>query len=154
MQDRYFDDFAVGDRFESRTYSVPESEIRAFAEQFDPQYWHLDAAAAANGPFKGIVASGWHTTAIAMRLVVDSGVLRATGVLGAGIDELRWLRPVRPGDVLRVRGEIVNLEAPNENRKAGTMRVKLEMTNQGGETVLSEVAILRLPLRPRERRTN
>jgi acyl dehydratase len=149
MADRYFYDFKIGERFESASLEVGESDITAFASSFDPQPWHLDRQAAAASPFKGIVASGWHTTAITMRLVVDSGVLKATGVLGTGIDELRWVRPVRPGDVLHVTGEIVALEPPRSGRSAGTMRVRLETADQLGEIAMSMIAILRIPVRPR-----
>jgi acyl dehydratase len=149
MADRYFYDFKIGDRFETASLEVTEHDILAFASSFDPQAWHLDPEAAAASPFKGLVASGWHTTAITMRLIVDSGFLKATGVLGSGIDELRWVRPVRPGDVLRVAGEIVALEPPQSGRSAGTVRVRLATIDQRGETVMSEVAILRVPVRPR-----
>src|SRR5476651_525747 len=90
MTDRYFEDFAVGDTFDSASILVTETDIVEFARVYDPQPWHLDAAAAMNSPFKGLVASGWHTTAVTMRLFVESGVLRATGILGLGVDELRW----------------------------------------------------------------
>ena len=149
MADRYFYDFKVGDRFESASLAVSETDIITFATSYDPQPWHLDRNAAAASPFKGIVASGWHTAAIMMRLVVDSGVLKATGVLGTGIDELRWVRPVRPGDILQVTGEIVALEPPESGRSAGTMRVRLKTSDQRGDTVMSAIAILRIPVRPR-----
>ena len=148
MTDRYFDDFALGDTFETGTTLVSEADIVDFARSFDPQPWHLDAHAAASSPFKGLVASGWHTTAITMRLLVDSGVLRATGVLGLGVDELRWLRPLRPGTRLRVRGEVQSLEQPAPGRHAGTMRVRLTAIDQNGDAVLTEIAILRVRLRP------
>jgi acyl dehydratase len=148
MTDRYFDDFALGDTFETGTTLVSEADIVDFARSFDPQPWHLDAHAATSSPFKGLVASGWHTTAITMRLLVDCGVLRATGVLGLGVDELRWLRPLRPGTVLRVRGEVQSLEQPAPGRHAGTMRVRLTAIDQNGDAVLTEIAILRVRLRP------
>jgi acyl dehydratase len=149
MADRYFYDFKIGERFESASLEVSESDIIAFASSYDPQPWHLDHNAAAASPFKGLVASGWHTAAITMRLVVESSVLKATGVLGTGIDELRWIRPVRPGAILHVTGEIVGLEPPHNGRSAGTMRVRLETADQRGEIVMSAIAILRIPVRSR-----
>jgi len=150
-EDRYFDDFAIGDTFETPAVVVTEADIIAFARQFDPQGWHLDAAAAAESPFKGIVASGWHTAALVMRLTVESGILRATGILGAGVDELRWHRPVRPGDSIRVRGEVVSKSEPEPGRSAGLMRVRLTASNQRGETVLSEIPTLFVPRRTNNR---
>ncbi len=149
MDGRFFDDFTTGDSFETATLDVEESEILAFAKSFDPQPWHLDRAAAAASPFKGLVASGWHTAAMTMRLLVDSGELRATGVLGAGVDELRWPNPVRPGDVLRVTAVVVALEPPRAGRNTGTLRLRLSTANQRGELVQSATAILRVPRRTR-----
>jgi acyl dehydratase len=147
MTDRYFEDFAVGDTFESATAHVSEADIMDFARAFDPQPWHLDAEAATKSPFKGLVASGWHTTAITMRLFVESGVLRATGILGLGVDDLRWPKPVRPGTTLRVKGEVIALEPPAPGRRAGTMRVQLTTIDEQKEPVLTEVAILRVRIR-------
>lgn len=149
MSDRFFYDFTIGERFETASIEVSETDIITFASSYDPQPWHLDRDAAATSPFKGIVASGWHTAAIMMRLVVDSGVLKASGVLGTGVDELRWVRPVRPGDALHVNGEIVALEPPESGRSAGTMRVRLETADQRGDIVMSAIAILRIPIRRR-----
>jgi acyl dehydratase len=148
MSDRYFEDFAVGDAFETHTMHVSESDIIDFARAYDPQPWHLDRFAANASPFKGLVASGWHTTAVTMRLIVDSGVLRATGILGLGVDGLRWLKPVRPGTTLRVRGEVSALEPPAPGRHAGTIRFHLTTLDQDDEAVQTEVAILRVRTRP------
>jgi len=148
MTDRYFEDFALGDTFETGIAHVSEADIVEFARAFDPQPWHLDAEAASKRPFKGLVASGWHTTAVTMRLFVESGVLRATGILGLGVDELRWPKPVRPGTTLRVRGEVIALEPPAPGRRAGTMRVQLTTLDHDDESVLTEVAILRVRIRP------
>lgn len=149
MSDRYFEDFVVGETFETGTAHVSEADIIEFANGFDAQPWHLDSHAALKSPFKGVVASGWHTAAVTMRLLVDSGVLRATGILGLGVDDLRWTKPVRPGTTLRVRGEVTSLEPPAHGRNAGTMRVHLITSDQDGEAVQTEVAILRVRLRPR-----
>src|SRR6185312_8220996 len=104
---RYLQDFTVGDRFESGTYQLLLEDCLAFARSFDPQPFHLYAGEAAHSVFRELVASGWQTAAVTMRLVVDSGVLRETGIIGTGIDDLRWLAPVKPGDTLHVRGEVI-----------------------------------------------
>ncbi len=148
MTDRYFEDFAVGDAFETRTIQVNESDIIGFARAFDPQPWHLDPVAAKTTPFRGLVASGWHTTALTMRLIVDSGVLRATGILGLGVDELRWLKPVRPGMTLRVRGAVAALEPPAPGKRAGTIRFQLTTLDERDEAVQTEIAVLRVRTRP------
>jgi acyl dehydratase len=150
MCDRYFEEYAVGETFETGIATISEQDILAFARAFDPQPWHLDGHGATKPPFYGLVASGWHTTAIAMRLLVDCGFLRTTGVLGIGIDELRWPRSVRPGSTLRVRGEVRSLEPPTVGRRSGTMRVSLTAIDQNDEAVLTEIAILRVLLRPLE----
>lgn len=148
MTDRYYEDFTVGDAFETGTIDVSETDIIGFARAFDPQPWHLDPSAAKASPFRGLVASGWHTTALTMRLIVDSGVLRATGILGLGVDDLRWIKPVRPGMTLRVRGVVAALEPPPPGKRAGTIRFQLTTIDQSGEAVQSEVAILRVRTRP------
>jgi acyl dehydratase len=148
MTDRYFEDFAIGDTFETQTMHVSEADIIEFARAFDPQPWHVDPLAANASPFKGLVASGWHTTAVTMRLLVDSGVLRATGILGLGVDDLRWLKPVRPGMTLRVRGEVSAIERPAPGRHAGTIRFHLITLDEHDEAVQTEVAILRVRVRP------
>jgi acyl dehydratase len=148
MTDRYFEDFAIGDTFETQTMHVSEADIIEFARAFDPQPWHVDPLAANASPFKGLVASGWHTTAVTMRLLVDSGVLRATGILGLGVDDLRWLKPVRPGMTLRVRGEVSAIERPAPGRHAGTIRFHLTTLDEHDEAVQTEVAILRVRVRP------
>jgi acyl dehydratase len=150
MKDRYFEDFTVGDAFDTGTTQVSEDDIVKFARGFDPQPWHLDPQAAAQSPFKGLVASGWHTAAVTMRLIVESGVMRATGVLGIGVDDLRWLKPVRPGSTLRVKLEVKSLVPPAPGRRAGTMRVLLTTIDQDDEAVQTAVAILRVRLRPQQ----
>jgi len=140
--DRYLDDFAVGDSFQTAGHTLTEDEIIEFARRFDPQPWHLDRDAAARSPFKALVASGWHTTALTMRLMVDSGVMRATGILGTGIDELRWQYPVYPQDTLRVTATVIAVERSAQRSDRGTIRVRLETKNQRGEVVLSMIPTL------------
>jgi acyl dehydratase len=144
---RYLNDFSVGDAFETAEYTVSLEEALAFARSFDPQPFHLYAGEAARSVFHDLVVSGWLTAAITMRLIVDSGVLRESGVIGTRIDELRWLVPVKPGDSLRVTGRIVSLEPWPSNPRRGTMRVALQTLNRDGAVVLSEVASLMLPIR-------
>jgi acyl dehydratase len=145
---RYLNDYATGDTFESGEYTISEEEALAFARSFDPQPFHLYAGEAARSFFRELVISGWHTAAITMRLVVDTGVLRETGVIGTGIDELRWLAPVKPGETLRVRGEVIGAAPWPGNGTRGTLRVKLQTLNQSGTVVMSQIANLILPVRP------
>jgi acyl dehydratase len=136
---RFFEDLAVGDTFELGTYDVTESEIRAFAEQYDPQWIHTDPdRAREESMFGGLIASGWHTAAMTMRLLVD-GFLTDTAMLGAkGVDELRWRQPVRPDDTLSATVEVVDREAERPDR--GLVRLSIRTTNDAGETVCSMVA--------------
>ncbi len=148
MSDRFFDDFEVGDTFVTRTFTLSEQESVAFARVYDPQPFHLDAAAAETSIFRRLVASGWHTAAITMRLIVECGILEATGIIGTGIDELRWHSAVYPGDTLRVRGEVLEkLPSPNDGRR-GILRVRLQTVNQNDAVVMSQIANLMMPLRP------
>ena len=105
--DRYFEDYVPGAVYEFGSIDVSEAEIIEFALRFDPQDMHLDPDAAARGPFGGLIASGWHTAAMMMRLFCDHFLSKAASLASPGIDELRWLRPVRPGDVLRIRVSVL-----------------------------------------------
>jgi acyl dehydratase len=136
----YFEDFAPGQVFELGSRTVSESEIVGFAREWDPQPFHVDAEAAAHSPFGGLIASGWHTGAMWMRLYVDSVLGRAASMGSPGIEELRWLAPVRPGDTLH--GRLTVLEAtPSERRvDRGTIRSRAEMVNGDGVTVMSMIA--------------
>ena len=137
-----FADFAVGQRFRSASLTVTADEIKAFARQFDPQPFHLDDAAAEVGPFKGLAASGWHTAALTMRLLVDGGMPVAGGIVGAGIDELRWHRPVRPGDTVYVESEVVEV-IPSANRPGqGRVRAASRTCLADGTPVQSLFATL------------
>ena len=148
VPDRYFEDYAVGQKFDMGSAVVDAAEIREFAQRYDPQPFHVDEAAAENSIFKGMTASGWFTTALTMRLIVQSGVMRATGVIGVGIDELRWPRAVRPGDVLRVSGEVVDVKPSTSGQPRGIVSVRLTTVNQDGQIVLSEIARLVVARRP------
>ena len=140
----YLDDLSVGQQFVTGSHTLDEAQIKAFAAQFDPQPFHLDAALAKATLFKGLVASGWHTAAITMRLLVDSGVPLAGGLIGLG-GSLKWPRPVRPGDVLTVYGEITEVTPSKPDR--GTIGIKAETRNQRGDIVQSFTATLLVPRR-------
>jgi acyl dehydratase len=144
----YFEDFQPGKIFELGSHTVTKDEIVAFASQFDPQPFHVDEEAAAEGPFGGLVASGWHTSAIWMRLWVTEVLNRSAGMGSPGIEELRWLQPVRPGDTLT--GRLTVLEATPSVRRPGrgTVRSQAELLNQRGETVLAMTARGFFALRP------
>src|SRR6476660_7445883 len=131
-----FDDLAVGMRFKSPEKVVTREEIKRFASEVDPQPYHLDEAAAEQTPLKGLAASGWHTAAIAMRLAVDLHPFGPHPLFGLGVDDLRWLAPVRPGDVLRIEGEVVEL-TPSRTKPQGTARFKWTVYNQNDEPVLT-----------------
>jgi acyl dehydratase len=137
---RYFDDFAPGQVFELGGRTVAKEEIVAFAREYDPQFLHVDEEAAAAGPFGGLIASGWHTGALWMRMYVDALLADSVSMGSPGIEELRWLQPVRPGDTLR--GRLTVLETtPSERRPdRGTVRSRGEMLNQRDEVVLTMVA--------------
>ena len=146
MNERYFDDLKTGDRFRSEPYEVTEKQIIEFAREFDPQSFHLDPAAAKQTRFKGLIASGWHTAAISMRLFVQT-IKAAEGAIGLGVDELRWPAPVRPGDVLRVETEIVDLRASRSKPDCGIVRIRNVTTNQRGEIVQTMFASALVPQR-------
>jgi acyl dehydratase len=130
----YLDDLQVGQRFTSGTYVIEEAQIKAFAAEFDPQPFHLDESGAHASLFKGLAASGWHTAAIAMRLLVEGGLPFAHGIVGLG-GEIAWPRPTRPGDTLHVESEIVEIRPSRSKPQQGIVTVRSTMLNQGGETV-------------------
>jgi acyl dehydratase len=143
----YYDDLSVGQTFSTGTLRVSAEDITAFARQFDPQPFHLDDTAAKQTMFDGLAASGWHTAALTMRLIVESGALIAGGVIGSGIDELRWLRPVRPGDELRVHSEVVEMRPSKSRPSQGWVRMRNTTTGQDGVAVMSFIANLTVPRR-------
>jgi acyl dehydratase len=131
----YLDDLAVGDRFTSGEYALDAEKIKAFALQFDPQPFHTDEEAAKRTFFGGLAASGWHTAAVTMRLLVDSGIPLANGIIGSGGDEIRWPQPTRPGDVLHVVSEIVEIVPSRSKPGRAMVRVRCETRNQHGEVL-------------------
>src|SRR5205085_9793948 len=136
-EDRYFEDYPPGAVFEYGEIRVTEAEISEFARRYDPQYLHVDQAAAAGGPFGGLIASGWQTAALMMRLLVDGFLPKAASLGSPGIDELRWLKPVRPGDVLRLRVTVLEATRSRSRPDRGVVRSLMEVLNQDGEVVMS-----------------
>jgi acyl dehydratase len=134
----FLDDLAVGDEFTSEEYTVDAPEILEFAQQFDPQPFHLDENAARESFFEGLAASGWHTAAITMRLLVRSVPL-AGGIIGAG-SEITWPRPTRPGDVLHVVSTVVNISPSKSKPDRGIVTVQTDTLNQRGEPCQRSVA--------------
>jgi acyl dehydratase len=145
---RYLEDFAVGQKFRSATLRVDEERIKRFAAEFDPQPFHLDDASARTTLFRGLAASGWHTAAITMRLLVDSDVKPAGGIVGAGFDEFRWPRPVRPGDELRIEAEVLEVRPSKSRPEQGMIKLRTTTLNQNGEPVQISVGNLVVPRRP------
>ena len=143
----WFDDLKLGMRFKSGEGTVSAEDIKRFASEFDPQPFHLDEAAAQNTVFKGLAASGWHTAAIAMRLAVQARPFGPHPLMGAGVDDLRWMKPVRPGDTLHLEGEVVEL-IPSRSKPQGIARVKWTAYNQHGEAVYTFNPIAIVPRRP------
>ena len=133
----YLDDFEPGQTVELGSRSVTKDEIIAFAEQFDPQPFHIDESAAAETIYGGLIASGWHTVCLFMRLLVDGLLSDAASMGSPGVDEVRWLKPVRPGDVLTARGVIHEVIPSRSKPDRGVLRTTYEMYNQDGEQVLS-----------------
>ena len=135
-QDRFFEDYVVGATYVCGSFKLSEDEIIAFASRYDPQMMHIDRDLAARGPFGGIIASGWHTIAAAMRLMVDN-FLPHNGLAAPGIDELRWPRPVRPNETLTLHATVQEARRSRSKPDRGLIRTLLEVLNQNGEVVMS-----------------
>ena len=146
MKEHYFDDLKVGDGFKSESLSVTEKQLIEFAHKFDPQMFHLSRKRAERTIFKGLVASGWHTAAITMRLFVQT-LNFAEGAIGLGVDELRWPHVVRPGDMLSVETEILDLRSSRSRPSFGIVRLRNVTTNQRGEIVQTMLASAMVPRR-------
>jgi len=134
--DRRFEDYIIGATYDCGSVGVSEDDIIAFASRYDPQAMHVDRALAAEGPFGGVIASGWHTIAVTMRLIVEN-FLPHNGLAAPGIDELRWLRPVRPGDRLTVRITVTEANRSRTKPDRGLVRTLAEVANQHGDIVMS-----------------
>src|SRR5919201_6412595 len=150
MTGRYLEDFAAGQTFRSGRLRIDKERIKTFGAEFDPQPFHLDEEAARDTMFGGLAASGWHTAAVTMRLLVESDLNPAGGIVGAGFDELRWPRPVRPGDELRVDSEVIDVRPSRSRPDQGLIKVRTTTLNQNDEAVQVVVGSLVVPCRPRE----
>lgn len=139
--ERWFDDFAPGECFEYGRYPITEAEIVDFARRYDPQPFHLDHEAARASHFGGLVASGWMSCAVLMRLMCDHFIPRAASMGSPGIDEVRWLRPVRPGDVLRARTEVLECRPSQSKPDRGVVRTRHALVNQRDEVVMTMVGL-------------
>jgi len=147
MTERYLEDFAVGQTFRSGRMRVEAERIKSFAAEFDPQPFHLDEAAARGTIFAGLAASGWHTAAMTMRLLVEGELKPAGGIVGAGFEEFRWTKPVRPGDALRVESEVLEVRPSKSRPEQGLIKVRTTTFNQNDEPVQVLVGTLVVPRR-------
>jgi acyl dehydratase len=146
--DRFLEDFSAGQKFGSGRLHVDAARIKSFAAEFDPQPFHLDESAARDTLFRGLAASGWHTAALTMRLLVESELKPAGGIVGAGFDEFRWPRPVRPGDELHLEAEVLEVRPSKSRPDQGLIKVKTTTLNQNNEPVQISVGNLIVPRRP------
>ena len=144
----YFEDFRVGDVFTTAAVTLDEDDIIDFARRFDPQPFHIDADAARQSIFAGLIASGWHVLCLTFAEVVRSGVLEGGGQGSPGIDELRWLKPVRPGDTLHTVMTVIDIRPSATRTDRGYVTVSFEVKNQGHETVTSYRAVEIMRRRP------
>jgi acyl dehydratase len=147
-EERYLEDFSVGQTFRSGSVTVETEQIKSFASQFDPQPFHLDERAAATTFFGGLVASGWHTAAMTMRMIVDGDLRIAGGLIGAGAEELKWPRPVRAGDTLHIVSEVLEVRPSKSRPDQGIIKMRTQTMNQDDQPVMIFVANMLVPRRP------
>jgi acyl dehydratase len=148
VSERWFEDYAVGTTGEYGPIRVAEDDVVDFGRRFDPQPFHVDAEAAAAGPFGGLIASGWHTCALMMRLLATEYLSPASSLGSPGVDELRWLAPVRPGDELTLRTTVAEARVSRTKPDRGLLRTRVELVDGGGTVVLSMVAMNLVRTRP------
>jgi acyl dehydratase len=137
LKERYFEDYQAGEVLEFGSYTITQDEIIEFAQRYDPQPFHTDPKAAADSIFGGLIASGWLTGSVMMRLMVDHYISPLASLGSPGIDEVRWLKPVRPGDTLRVRVTVIDSRRSQSKPDRGVVYAQQEAINQDGETVMS-----------------
>ena len=147
MKEQYLEDFFVGQVFNSSRIKVEKDEIVEFGKRFDPQPYHVDEAAARDTVFRGLAASGWHTAAMTMRILVDGDFKPAGGIIGVGFDELSWPRPVRPGDELHAKSEVLDVRPSKSRPDRGLIRVKTTTFNQNDDVVQVYTGNLIVPRR-------
>jgi acyl dehydratase len=148
MSEKYLEDLAPGQTYGSRRLKVDKERVKSFAAEFDPQPFHLDDEAARRSIFGGLAASGWHTAAMTMRLLVESDFKPAGGIVGAGFDEFRWPAPVRPGDELQVEVEVLEVRPSKSRPTQGLVKIRTTTRNQKGDAVQVSVGNLVVPRRP------
>jgi len=148
IEDRYFEDYIPGSVYEFGSILVEERDILDFAQKFDPQIFHLDKDKARNGPFGGLIASGWHTTALAMRLLVDNFLSKVAGMGSPGSGPIRFLKPVRPGDELSIRVTVLKATRSRSKPDRGSIRIYIETMNQHRDVVMTRIGIGIVRCRP------
>ncbi|ANP53258.1 acyl dehydratase [Streptomyces griseochromogenes] len=148
IEERYFEDYVPGTVHVFGSITLTEPEILEFARQFDTQSFHMDPEAAQAGPFQGLIASGWHTTAVMMRLYADHYLSKVASLASPGVDEVRWKRPVRPDDTLSVRATVTEARVSRSKPDRGLVHTDVEVLNQHGETVLTMTIMNMLQRRP------
>jgi acyl dehydratase len=148
IEDRWFEDYKPGAVYEFGYATLTAEELVDFATRFDPQPMHVDPAYAAAGPFGGLIASGWHTAGLMMRLLADNYLSKVASLASPGVDELRWPHPVRPGDRLHLRATVVEARESRSKPGRGVVRTKAELLNQDDVVVLSMVAVNMVAKRP------
>jgi acyl dehydratase len=148
LEDRWFADYKPGAVYEYGHATLTEDELLDFARKFDPQPMHTDPAYAAAGPFGGLIASGWHTAGLMMRLLADNYLSKVASLASPGVDELRWPHPVRAGDVLRLRVEVVEARESRSKPDRGVVRTRAELLNQDDVVVMSMLAVNMVAKRP------
>jgi acyl dehydratase len=151
VADRYLEDYLPGTTSEHGPILVDRNEVLEFAGRYDPQAFHVDPEAAGAGPFKGLIASGWHTCALMMRVLVDEYLSPASSLGSPGIDELRWLLPVRPGDRLTLRATVQEARVSRSDPARGILTTNVELLNQAGDLVLRMTAVNLVRTRPADR---
>ena len=139
MGNQWFEDFEAGQRFVSQGVTLTEASIIDFAIRYDPQRFHIDREAAARTPFGGLVASGFQTLGLSFRMFFELGVIRESGIGAPGIEDLKWLAPVRPGDTVHTEVEVVELRPSRSKTDRGTVRMRYATVNQHGETVMTMI---------------
>jgi acyl dehydratase len=148
VDDRYFEDYVEGAVYRFGSIAVTADEIVAFAKRFDPQSFHTDSEAAKRSPFGGLIASGWHTGALMMRLFADHYLTHVASLASPGVDELRWLKPVRPGDTLSIRVTVLKAAPSKSKPDRGVVTSGIEVLNQADETVMTLKAVNFIARRP------
>ncbi|WP_259782955.1 MaoC family dehydratase [Aestuariispira ectoiniformans] len=142
MHSRFLDEFTVGEKFSSRKASLSEGQILDFAMMYDPQHMHIDHQAAESGPFGGIIASGFQTLSLSFRLFYDMGLVTQTNIIGVGMDEVRWTKPVYPKDALRVDAEVLEVRPSKSKPDRGTLRWQVSTRNHRDEIVMTAQLIM------------